>query len=203
MARPRNKAGKRAYLKRFSSGVVNAGQGIDKRYTDQFKNNHRSMGRVRSGPQIQFQEGGFLLLPPIQHQDPMPPTRPHYDPDGKFIPGISPKRLEVVKRWHEEAIKEYPNAPVIHVLWASMLRGQGYQDYHRIIKFNGRKIKIWMYFSGQNRFYVQETLSSVYVSIIYTSVTRADSAYENQSIAWVERMDKTEQEQPKFKLTPS
>lgn len=172
----RNKGPRKSQLKRFSASVINAGQGVDKRYIDRFKGNARSSGRVRDGATIQIQDNGLPMLPSIIHPDEIPRTRSHRDSDtGRLVPGISAERSRVVEK--------------LHLMWVGELRLHGWQDFNRVCVRPGKITKIWLYFSAQTWFFVEETPWIIKRSIIYSSRENAYREFGYGTISWVEVLD--------------
>lgn len=186
----RKKGMKRAHLKRFSSQVINGGQGVDSRYIAQFKENSRSFGRVRQGLTIELDSVGRPLLPGLSHPHPMPITRPHVTESGTYIRPVTPEREKVLYRLKQEKAKDIPNSPVLHVLWQASERGQRYEDFVRVLKKDGKYTQVYWYFSGERSFFVQVTPWDVSCSYMYTSRDLANQAYHQGSISWVEVMKK-------------
>lgn len=188
----KRKGPRRAYLKKFSSQVINGGQGVDSRYIAQFKDNSRSYGRVRQGLTIELDSVGKPILPSLSYPDPMPITRPHVTENGTYIRPVTPEREKVLHRLKQEKAKDIPNSPVLHVLWQSHERGQRYEDFVRVLKKDGKYTQIYWYFSGERSFFVQVTPWDVSCSYMYTSRDLANRDFHRDAIAWVEVLLKTQ-----------
>lgn len=178
MGKPRGKGMRRASMKRFSSEVINAGQGVDSRYIARFKSNQRSFGGVRQGPTIDINNAGIPLLPLIIHRDEIPPTRSHYTDSGVRIPGISEPKAKVRDKLHHYWASE--NDPGAH----------GWEDFQAVVVQPGKITRMWMYWSGHHFFFVHEKPWECLRSIIYSSRDNAIRAFTMENIAWIERLSK-------------
>lgn len=202
MGKGRQRGMKRAHLRRWSANVINGGQGVDKRYVDQHKDNSRSHGRISGGGKhIELQDSGMPFLPQLVHPDPMPIARSHHtgmeeitNLDGKvlkpgtYIPATPPERIAVEKRLRTERLAER-----VKVLWQAEPRLQRWDVLPKILVYTGKitKIKIWMYYGTDRFIFVEETETRYRGSIVYTSRHRAMMALGNpptlhNRITWAE-----------------
>lgn len=185
----KRKGMRRAYLRRFSSQVINGGQGVDSRYIAQFKDNSRSYGRILQGQHIETDSVGNPILPSLSHQHPTPQTRSHITESGTLIRAVTPEREAVQTRLRQEKEKQIPNTPVLHLLWQAHERGQRYQDFVRVIKKNGKYTQVYWYFHGERSFFVRMTPWNIACSYMYTSRDLADRAFHSDSISWVDILE--------------
>lgn len=184
------------HLKRFASEMINAGQGVDSRYLAQFRANHRSFGKVRSGPGNL--DADTAILPHIVHMDEMPKNVKHRAPDdvinddgelvrkGELISSVPPERQETLRKRADHVRKIFIQDR-LSISWQGELRRQGFEDFHRVLLKQNPE-RIWMYFQGLNYFFLEETEKTVRRSIVYRDRTRAMRKFKLDRITWVETL---------------
>ena len=187
MGKGRKRSIRKSHLKRFASHVINAGQGIDKRYIERFKSNGRTYGRVFQGPLVDLQDNGLPLLPRIIHPDPLPERRSHITEHGTYVPGQTPERIAVEKRIRQERLHQQ--------ITIRYLLGNGStktETLERVLLHGGFIAKVWMYHGSGRFIFVEETKRTYRASIQYTSRDSAMHAFKRERITWVEVLAKKE-----------
>lgn len=167
MSKNRNRKGRRAYLKRWSSEVVKARPGpadVTER-KDLFRQRHDAVKSIGT---------------------PLPPTKLEIEKWEKVTP-----KMKVDEKGRIVAHDPAPprvRAIILRRMWESD-RFCGFDEFHSICVQDGRYEKIYRYFSGMDFFYLLVDLNRMIVkrSIIYKGRDNANRALEYNKITWVHK----------------
>lgn len=168
----RKKGMRRAYLKNFSSAMINTGRSVDNRTRGRMDDDYPKWATF-SPRARNLAAANFSPLPVEPHQE----------------------NINAIKQAHEG--KPYPRGLVLLKLWQGQTRRQGVEEIHCIVLQQTKRIKLSLFFHGTEFIFAKEDrlFKRRSFSIVYGSRDRAMHAFRINRIVFAESLKMTQEEE--------